>query len=77
MASLQKHGTNGDAQLSVFSRFAEVHFVPDLFGDLVFNDVASDVIRQSTLTGTQYDMSYIYNDRHTLRAGFAITGEQT
>ena len=77
MASLQKHGTDGDAQLAVFSRYAEVHFVPDIFGDLVFNDVASDVIRQSTLTGTQYDMSYIYNDQHTIRSGFAVSGEQT
>jgi len=77
MASLQKHGTDGDAQLSFFSRYAEVHFVPDIFGDLVFNDVASDVIRQSTLTGTQYDQSYIYNDQHTIRSGFAVTGEQT
>jgi hypothetical protein len=77
MATLQKHGTDGDAQLSVFSRYAEVHFAPDNFGDLVFNDVASDVKRQSTLTGTQYDMSYIYNDQHTIRSGFAVTGEQT
>jgi outer membrane receptor protein involved in Fe transport len=77
MAALQKHGTDGDAQLAVFSRYAEVHFVPDIFGDLVFNDVASDVIRQSTMTGVQFDTSYIVNDRHTLRAGFAVTGEQT
>ncbi len=77
MASLQKHGTDGDAQLSVFSRYAEVHFVPDIFNDLVFNDVASDVIRQSTLTGTQYDQSYIYNAQHTIRSGVAVSGEQT
>ena len=77
MAALQKHGTDGDAQLAVFSRYAEVHFVPDIFGDLVFNDVASDVIRQSTLSGMQGDASYIVNDRHTLRAGFAVSGEQT
>jgi outer membrane receptor protein involved in Fe transport len=77
MAALQKHGTDGDAQLAAFSRYAEVHFVPDVFGDLVFNDVASDVTRQSTLTGMQGDASYIVNDRHTLRVGFAVTGEQT
>ncbi len=77
MAALQRHGTDGDAQLAVFSRYAEVHFVPDVFGDMVFNDVASDVIRQSTLTGMQGDASYIVNDRHTLRAGFAVSGEQT
>src|SRR5208282_3062935 len=77
MAALQKHGTDGDAQLAVFSRYADVHFVPDIFGDMVFNDVASDVIRQSTLTGTQFDASYIYNDQHTIRSGFAVSGEQT
>ena len=77
IASLQKHGTDGDAQLAVFSRYAEVHFVPDIFGDMVFNDVASDVIRQSTLTGMQGDASYIANNQHTLRGGFAVTGEQT
>ena len=63
--------------LPSISRYAEVHFVPDVFGDLVFNDVASDVIRQSTLTGMQGDGSYIVNDQHTLRAGFAVSGEQT
>ena len=77
MASLQKHGTDGDAQIAAFSRYAEVHFVPDIFGDMVFNDVASDVIRQSTLTGMQGDGSYIVNSQHTLRAGFAVSGEQT
>ena len=77
IATLQKHGTDGDAQLAVYSRYAEVHFVPDVFGDMVFNDVASDVIRQSTMTGTQFDTSYIVNDQHTLRGGFAVSGEQT
>jgi outer membrane receptor protein involved in Fe transport len=77
MAALQKHGTDGDAQLAAFSRYAEVHFVPDVFGDMVFNDVAADAIRQSTLTGIQGDGSYIVNSQHTLRAGFAVSGEQT
>jgi outer membrane receptor protein involved in Fe transport len=77
MATLQKHGTDGDAQLSFFSRYAEVHFLPDVFNDVAFNDQASDIVRQSTLTGTQFDTSYIVNDRHTLRAGFAVSGEQT
>jgi outer membrane receptor protein involved in Fe transport len=43
----------------------------------VFNDVASDVIRQSTMTGVQFDASYIVNAHHTLRGGFAVSGEQT
>jgi outer membrane receptor protein involved in Fe transport len=77
IATLQKHGTDGDAQLSFFTRYANVHFVPDIVGDLEFNDVASDVIRQSTLSGTQFDTSYIVNGQHTLRGGFAVSGEQT
>jgi outer membrane receptor protein involved in Fe transport len=77
IAALQKHGTDGDAQLAVYSRYAEVHFVPDVVGDLEFNDVASDVTRESLLNGTQGDASYIVNDRHTLRFGFAVSEEQT
>ncbi len=77
IATLQKKGTDGDAQFSVFSRYAKVNFVPDVFGDLVFNDVASNVTRESLLNGTQFDTSYLVNDRHTLRGGFAVSEEQT
>ena len=77
IAALQKKGTDGDAQWAVFSRYAKVNFVPDIFGDLVFNDVASNVTRESLLNGTQFDTSYIVNDRHTLRAGFAVSEEHT
>jgi outer membrane receptor protein involved in Fe transport len=77
IAALQKKGTDGDAQWAVFSRYAKVNFVPDIVGDLVFNDVASNVTRESLLNGTQFDTSYIVNDRHTLRAGFAVSEERT
>jgi len=77
IAAWQKKGTDGDAQFAVFSRYAKVNFVPDVFGDLVFNDVASNVTRESLLNGAQFDASYIVNDRHTLRAGFAVSEEQT
>jgi outer membrane receptor protein involved in Fe transport len=73
----QRHGTDFDTQFAVFSRYAAVHFIPDTFGDLVFNDVASDVVRASLLNGAQFDTSYLINERHTLRGGFAISAEQT
>ena len=75
--ALQTHVQNFDSQLSFFSRYADIHFIPDVFGDLVFNDIASDVTRQSVLNGVQFDSSYKVNDVHTLRAGFAVSGEQT
>ncbi len=77
IAALQKKGTDGDAQFAVFSRYAKVNFVPDTYGDLVINDVASNVTRESLLNGAQGDASYLVNDRHTLRFGFAVSGEQT
>ena len=77
IASLQKKGTDGDTQFAVFSRYAKINFVPDVFGDLVFNDVASNVTRESLLNGVQSDTSYNVNSAHTLRGGFAVTEEQT
>jgi opacity protein-like surface antigen/outer membrane receptor protein involved in Fe transport len=77
LAALQTKGEQIDTQLAGYFRYAKVHFVPDIFGDLVFNDVASDVTRESYLFGTQFDASYRLNDAHKLRAGFAVSGEQT
>ena len=77
MLALQTKVDNFDAQFAVFQRHASVHFIPDIFGDLVFNDVASDVTRESDLYGAQFDGSYRIDDAHKLRAGFAITAERT
>jgi outer membrane receptor protein involved in Fe transport len=75
--ALQYKGANYDMQLSYFNRYTDVHFVPDIYGDLVFNDVASDVTRQSLLNGIQFDGAYRLNDQQTLRAGFGISAEHT
>jgi outer membrane receptor protein involved in Fe transport len=77
IAAWQRHGSDGDAQIAAYTRYANVHFLPDVFGDLEFNDVASNVIRESVLNGIQGDASYLVNDRHILRFGFAVSGEQT
>jgi outer membrane receptor protein involved in Fe transport len=77
IVALQTKGDLIDSQFSVFSRYANVHFIPDVPGDLTFNDVASDVIRQSQMYGTQFDASYEVNRAHTLRFGFMITAEKT
>jgi outer membrane receptor protein involved in Fe transport len=77
IVALQTKGDDVDTQFSVFSRYAKVHFMPDVFGDLVFNDVASDVTRASQMYGTQFDASYEVNSAHTLRAGFMMTAEKT
>ena len=75
--ALQKSINGFDLQLSAFSRYSSVHFLPDTVGDLVFNGVASDVSRRSLANGIQGDGSYRLSDAHTLRAGFQVTGEQS
>jgi outer membrane receptor protein involved in Fe transport len=77
IVTLQTKGDLIDSQFSVFSRYAEVHFIPDVFNDLVFNDVASDVTRASQLYGAQFDASYEVNSAHTLRGGFLVSAEKT
>jgi len=73
----QKSEGNFDAQLSYYSRYSDLHFVPDPVGDLFINNVVSDVYRSSFLNGVSGDFSYRLNDAHTVRAGFYTHGEQT
>ena len=73
----QKSEGNFDAQLAYYSRYSDVHFVPDPVGDLFINNVASDVYRSSFVNGISGDFAYRMNDAHTVRTGFYTQGEQT
>jgi hypothetical protein len=65
-----------DAQLAFFSRYNSLNFVPDLYGDILFNGVASNVYRSSFMNGVQSDNAYKLTDVHTIRAGFNSSVEQ-
>ncbi len=75
--ALQRSVNGFDGQVSYFTRYNLLHFVPDPIGDLLLNGVASDITRQSFTNGIQGDASYVVNAAHTLRAGFTVSGEQT
>jgi outer membrane receptor protein involved in Fe transport len=77
VAALQTHYDRVDTQFSLFTRYATVDFVPDLYGDLAFNDVASNVMRKSLLNGLQFDAANRVSDAHTLRAGLTFSIEKT
>jgi hypothetical protein len=73
-----QHSANGfDGQLSYFTRYDLLHFIPDPIGDLLINGVASDITREGYTNGIQGDGSYYINAAHTVRAGFTVSGEQT
>jgi TonB dependent receptor len=71
----QKSTYDFDFQISAFSRFSSLHFVPDQVGDLEFNGVASDVYRSSFLNGLQGDSAWRVTHDHTLHFGFIGSGE--
>ena len=61
-----QRSTNGfDGQLSYFTRYNNLHFMPDPIGDLLLNGIASDISRQSYTNGIQGDGSYLINAAHT------------
>jgi opacity protein-like surface antigen/outer membrane receptor protein involved in Fe transport len=74
--ALQRSVNGFDGQLSYFTRYNNLHFIPDPIGDLLLNGVASDVSRQSYTNGFAGDASYAITPAHTLRAGFTVSAEQ-
>jgi outer membrane receptor protein involved in Fe transport len=74
--ALQKSAPGFDGQLSYFTRYNNLHFIPDPIGDLLFNGIASDISRQSYSNGMQGDASYMVNPAHTVRAGFTVSAEK-
>ena len=74
--ALQRSTPGFDGQISYFTRYSNLHFIPDPIGDLLFNGIASDVSRQSYTNGIQGDASYVVNAAHTLRAGFTVSAEK-
>jgi outer membrane receptor protein involved in Fe transport len=77
VVALQTHHDNIDMQSSLFTRYATIHFVPDVYGDLAFDDVASNVVRKSLLNGAEFDAADHLSDAHTLRAGLTFSIERT
>jgi outer membrane receptor protein involved in Fe transport/opacity protein-like surface antigen len=74
--ALQRSVNGFDGQLSYFTRYNNLHFIPDPAGDLLINGIASDISRQSYTNGFQGDAAYAINAAHTLRAGFSVSAEQ-
>jgi outer membrane receptor protein involved in Fe transport len=77
VVAYQKSIEDIDLQLSYFNRYNQLHFRPDLIGDLVINGVASDVYRQSYINGIQEDTAWRIGYAHTLRFGFNVSAERS
>ena len=76
VVALQRSINGFDGQLSYFTRYDALHFMPDPTGDLLLNGIASDISRQAYTNGIQGDASYVLTPAHTLRMGFTVSAEQ-
>jgi outer membrane receptor protein involved in Fe transport len=56
-------------QTSLSARYTSLHFAPDWVGDLLFNGIAQDALKDDTAFGWQTDGAYKIGDSHTVRAG--------
>ena len=65
-----------DFQASVFHRYTDVAYQPDALGDLVFDGIASQVVRKNEAVGLQGDLAFRLNDRHTVRTGLFVQRER-
>ena len=65
-----------DYQVSVFHRYSDVAYQPDPLGDLLFNGVASQVLRRNEAFGVQGDFGLRLGADHTLRAGLFVQRER-
>jgi opacity protein-like surface antigen/outer membrane receptor protein involved in Fe transport len=74
--ALQRSVNGFDGQLSYFTRYNNLHFIPDPVGDLFLNGIASDISRQSYTNGIQGDAAYLINPANTVRVGFTVSAEQ-
>ena len=64
-----------DFQVSLISKYSDLHYHPDLLGDLAFNGIGEDALRTSWANNLQAEGSYRLNSDHTLRAGILLGGE--
>ncbi len=56
-------------QVSVFSRYSTLQFVPDPLGDLLFNGVSQAAQKSDTAGGVQAEGAYHLGQSHIVRAG--------
>lgn len=77
VVAYQKSIEDIDYQIAYFNRYNQVHYRPDLVGDILINGVASDVYRQSLTNGIQEDTAYRIGYAHTLRFGFLVSAERS
>jgi outer membrane receptor for ferrienterochelin and colicin len=65
-----------DYQVSLFSRYSEVNYKPDLMGDLIYNGIASKVLRSNFSHGIQNDLTFRLDENNLIKYGLSISKDR-
>ncbi len=63
-------------QASVFGRYSELRYRPDVVGELLFNGIAQSALKTDLSFGTQLEGAYTLNDAHTIRGGLIVSTDR-
>lgn len=64
-------------QASLFTRYSELRYRPDVVGELLFNGIAQAARKSDIAVGTQLEGVYTINDAHTARFGAIASTDRT
>ena len=64
-------------QASVFARYSELQYTPDVTGELLFNGIAQAARKTDTAFGLQLEGVYRLTDAHTIRSGLIVSTDHT
>jgi outer membrane cobalamin receptor len=56
-------------QLSAYGRYSQLHYRPDVLGELLYNGVTQTATKQDVAVGVQAEGAYRLDAHHTVRAG--------
>ena len=63
-------------QTSLFARYSELVYRPDVTGELLFNGQAQDATKKDLTIGLQSEAAYKLSDHHTLRGGVILSRDR-
>ncbi|HEX3887893.1 MAG TPA: TonB-dependent receptor [Phenylobacterium sp.] len=75
--SYQKTTDKFTGQASIFTRYSELRYTPDVTGELLFNGIAQAARKTDLSFGTQLEGVYKLTDTHTLRGGVIVSTDHT
>ena len=77
IASYLKTTERFTGQASIFARYSQLRYAPDITGELLFNGISQAARKTDLSFGTQLEGVYTLNAAHTIRSGLIVSTDRT